>query len=71
MFEEYQQIVLSSGVIRAEGEDLNQGEVGAYIHIHPNRKAYIAEILSLESETMETATIPPSTARPVAGHDIS
>ena len=71
MFEEYKQIVLNSGVIRDEGEDLKPGEIGAFIHIHPNEEAYVAELLSLDGETVAIATVPPSTARPVTDHDIS
>ena len=36
MFEDYKQIVLKSGVIRDEGDELKTGEVGAFIDIHPN-----------------------------------
>ena len=63
--------MLNSGVIRDEGEDLKPGEVGAFIHIHPNEEAYVAELLSLDGETVAIATVLPSQARTVTSQDVT
>ena len=64
MFKEHQQIVLTAPVTGDEQQELQPGDIGTIIHIHPTQKAFVAEFTSLHGETIAIATVLPSQARP-------
>lgn len=70
MFKEHEQIVLIAGVIGDEGEELEPGDVGVVIHIHPNDEAFVVEFMSLDGGTVAIATVLPSQARAATGADL-
>ena len=71
MFKEHEQIVLTDYVKGHENEELNPGDVGCIVHIHPGAAAYIVEFMSLEGETVAFATVLPSQARAVTRADMT
>ncbi len=64
MFTEHQQIVLTAHVIGDEQQELQPGDIGTIIHVHPNQKAFVAEFTSLHGDTIAIATVLRSQARP-------
>ena len=69
MFEEYNQIVLTSDVLGDEGEELRPGDVGSILYLHPNQEAFVVELISLDGETAVIATVRSSQARAVTSKD--
>ena len=67
MFKEHDQIVLTADVRGDEGEELKPGDVGAIIHVHRDKAAFVVEFLSLDGATVPIATVLPSQARSVIG----
>ena len=64
MLKEHQQIVLTVPVTGDEQQELQPGDIGTIIHVHPNQKAFVAEFTSLHGETITIATVLRSQARP-------
>ena len=71
MFREHEQIVLTAEVLGDEGENLNPGDVGTIVHVHPGGDAIVVEFMSPGVDTMPIATVLPSQARPVTSADIT
>ncbi len=71
MFQEHEQIVLTDYVVGDEGEELNPGDVGCVVHIHPGGEAMVVEFMSLGGETIALATVLASQARSIARTDIT
>ena len=71
MFKEHEQIVLTADVFGDEGEELKSGDVGTFIHIHPDEEALVVEFMSLDGDTVAIATVLPSHARPVTNADLT
>lgn len=69
-FQEHSQLVLTSNVTGDYGEELQPGDVGVIIHIHPGEEAFVVEFFTIEGETAAIATVLSSQARPVAETDI-
>ena len=71
MFREHEQIVLTAAVLGDDNEDLQPGDVGAVIHVHPGGEAFVVEFMSLDGETVAIATVLPSQARQVTSADLT
>ena len=71
MFEEHQQIVLTEEIFGDDGRQLKPGDVGAIVHLHPNKEALVVEFTTLVGDTVAIATVLPSQARPVTGGDMT
>ncbi len=71
MFREHEQIVLTDSAVGDEGEELQPGDVGCVVHVHPNDVAAVVEFMSLDGATVVVATVLPSQARPVARGDLT
>ena len=71
MLEVHRQIVLTFAVSGDAGEELQPGDVGTIIHVHPGGNALVVEFMSLNGETVAIATVLPSQARPVTGADLT
>ena len=56
---------------RDDKEDLQPGDVGTIVHIHPGDQAFVAEFLALDGETVAIATVLRSQARPVTSADLT
>ncbi len=67
MFEEHQQIVLTTEVPGDDGTGLKPGDVGVVVHVHPGGEALVVEFMSLDGDTLAIATVLPCQARPVTG----
>ena len=57
---EHTQIVLTAPVTGDGGEQLEPGDVGVIIHIHPGEEAIVAEFFTIDGETEAIATVLPS-----------
>ena len=66
MFREHEQIVLIESAVGDEGEELQPGDVGYVLHVHPDGVAAVVEFMSPDRETVVVATVLPSQIRPVA-----
>ena len=71
MFKEHEQIVLTADILGDEGEELQPGDVGTVIHVHPGNSAVVVEFMSLDGVTVAVATVLASQARPVTSADIT
>ena len=71
MFEEHDQIVLTTDVNGDDGEQLKPGDVGVIVHVHPGGEPFVAEFTSLDGDTMALATVLPSQARPTTRADMA
>jgi hypothetical protein len=71
MFEEHQQIVLTTDVSGDDGVELKPGDVGVIVHMHPGGEALVVEFMSLDGDTLAIATVLPWQARPVTGADLT
>ena len=71
MIKKHVQIVLTADVVGDEGEELQSGDVGTIIHIHPNEEALVVEFMSLDGDTVAIETVLPSQARPVTNADLT
>ena len=67
---EHTQIVLTAPVFGDEGEELQPGDVGVIIHIHPGGEAFVVEFLTLNGDTAAIATVLLSQTRQVTDKDI-
>lgn len=54
-----------------KGEDLQAGDVGTIVHVHPNGEAYEVEFATLTGQTVAVATVGASQLRAVTEHDIT
>ena len=57
MFEEHQQIVLTTEVSGDDGTGLKRGDVGVIVHVHPDGEALVVEFMSLDGDTLAIATV--------------
>ena len=71
MFREHEQIALTAEVSGDEGENLNPGDVGTVIHVHPGGDAIVVEFMSSDGDSMAVATVLPSQARQATSTDLS
>ena len=71
MFSEHEQIVLTADVYGDDGLELKPGDVGVFVHVHPDGAAFIVEFLTLDGDTAAIATVLPSQARPVTSTDMT
>ncbi len=71
MFKEHEQVVLTAAVSGDDKEDLQPGDVGTIVHVHPGDLAFVAEFLALDGETVAIATVLSSQARPVTSADLT
>ncbi len=69
MLKEHDLIVLTEDV--SEEGDLEVGDVGTIVHVHPGREAYVVEFTTLDGGTVAVATVPANQARPVTSEDIT
>ena len=56
---EHTEIVLTAPVTGDGGEQLEPGDVGVIIHIHPGEEAIVAEFFTPDGETEAIATVLP------------
>lgn len=70
MFREHEQIVLTAEVSGDEGENLNPGDVGTVVHVHPGGDAIVVEFMSSDGDTIAIATVLPSQALPATEADL-
>ena len=68
---EFEQIVLTAAVSGDDKEELQPGDVGTVVHVHPNGAAFVVEFTALDGETIAIATVLPSQARPVTKADLT
>ena len=68
MFVEHKQIVLTDDI---PAKELEAGDVGTIIHIHPGGEAFVVEFMTFDGDTVAIATVLPSQARPVTARDIT
>ena len=68
---ELEQIVLTAAVSGDDKEELQPGDVGTVVHVHPNGAAFVVEFTALDGETIAIATVLPSQARPVTKADLT
>ena len=71
MFEEHDQVVLTSAAVGDDGQKLRPGDVGVVVHVHPGGEAFVAEFTALDGDTVSVATVLPSEVRPVTGADLT
>ena len=71
MFLEHEQVVLTADVSGDEGEQLESGDVGTIIHVHPGGEAFVVEFMTLDGDTAAIATVLSHQARPVTSKDIT
>ena len=71
MYKEHEQVVLTAAVSGDDEEDLQPGDVGTILHVHPGNQAFVAEFLALDCETVAIATVLSSQARPVTSADLT
>ena len=50
LFVEHEQVVLTADVSGDEGEQLESGDVGTIIHVHPGGEAFVVEFMTLDGE---------------------
>ena len=70
MFSEHEQVVLTDVVFGDSREELQPGDVGTIVHVHPGGNAFVVEFSALDGETVAIATLLPSQARPVTSTDL-
>ena len=68
MFQEHDRIVLTTAIPEKR---LEPGDVGTIVHVYAQAAAYVVEFLSLDGNTVATATVQPSQARAVTSQDVS
>ena len=68
MLKEHELIVLTADI--PGDEDLQAGDVGTIIHVHPSSEAYVVEFMTFVGSTVSVATVPASHTRPIASEDI-
>ena len=68
MIKEHDRIVLTKPV---PTERLEVGDVGAVVHVYPDRKAFEVEFTTLDGKTATVATVDAGAVRPVTGHEIT
>ena len=71
MFREHEQIVLTAAVSGDDGLELEPGDVGVIVDVHPGGDAFVVEFMALDGNTVAIATVLLSQARPVANNDIT
>ena len=71
MFEEHQQIVLTTEVSGDDGTELKPRDVGVIVHVHSGGEALVVEFMSLDGDTLAIATVLPCQARPATGADLT
>ena len=57
MFEEHQQIVLTTEASGDGGTGLKSGDVGVIVRMHPGGEALVVEFMSLDVDTLAIATV--------------
>lgn len=68
MIKEHDCVVLTHDIAE---ENLQAGDVGTVIHVHPAQAAYQVEFITLTGQTVAVATVLPSQLRPVSQRDIT
>ena len=71
MFNEHDAIILTKAVTADDGTELVPGDVGFIIHIHSKGKAYVAEFMSVDGETIDIATVTPDHIRSATATDMA
>ena len=71
MFKEHEQIILTAAVVGDDGEEMQPGDVGIVVHVHPGGRALVVEFMALGGETLGIATVLSGQARPVTGADLT
>lgn len=67
MIQEHDRVVLTAS-IHASG--LEPGDIGAVVHVYPNREAYEIEFVTLSGHTAAVLTVPANHVRPVGNSEI-
>lgn len=67
MIREHDRVVLTEP-LREEG--LEAGDIGAVVHIYPQRAAYEVEFVTLTGKTAAIVTVPAAQIRPVGSREI-
>lgn len=67
MIREHDRVVLTAP-LRDEG--LEPGDIGAVVHIYPNRAAYEVEFVTLTGKTAAVVTVSADKVRPVGSGEI-
>lgn len=68
MLQEHDRIVLTADIPE---EELEAGDVGVIVHIHPQHAAYEVEFFSLDGNTVTVATVMAGQARAVTKQDVT
>ncbi len=71
MFREHEQIVLTASAVGDAGEELNPGDVGCVVHVHPGGQAAAVEFESADGETSVIATVLASHVHRVSQGDLT
>lgn len=67
MIHEHDRVVLTAD-LKADG--LESGDVGAVVHIYPQREAYEVEFVTLTGQTAAVVTVTADQIRPVGNGEI-
>jgi hypothetical protein len=67
MIREHDRVVLT---ISLPDEGLEPGDIGAVVHIYPQRQAYELEFVTLTGKTAAVVTVAADQIRPVGGTEI-
>lgn len=68
MIKEHDRIILQKDLPE---EGLQAGDVGTVVHVHREGKAFEAEFMTLDGETVAIITLVASQVRPVSKRDIA
>ncbi len=68
MIRELDRIVLTASV---PAQRLEIGDVGTFVHVYADGKAFEIEFMTLDGQTAAVATVESSAVRPVTGREIT
>ena len=67
MIKEHDSVVLTADL---SDKNLRVGDVGAVVHVHPGKKAFEVEFMTLRGRTVTVATLWRSQIRPVSAREV-
>ena len=68
MIREHDRVILTSDLPH---DRLKAGDVGTVVHVHPRRRAYELEFVTLDGRTAVVVTAVPTQIRPIGRRDIA
>ncbi len=68
MINEHDCVVLTQDV---PDSDLEAGDIGTVVHVHPGGAGYEVEFMTLAGKTMAVVTLLPAQVRPIQSRDVA